>query len=245
MRAIFAGTRYANVTSTLALIVALGGTGAYAASKITSADIGRGQVKNANLANGAVTSAKVANGSLLARDFAQGQLRAGPSGATGAQGPAGPAGPAGSAGSAGSAGPALPDVLPKGQTLRGSYSFSGFYSGANLPHDAGPSDGQISFPIPLAAAPTVVLIRRKQPQNQEGDPTAQCPGSVLNPQAAPGYLCVYESGMADNKALYAFSPYNGVNGVATRFGVGLYITEPQATTSDHRTSKGSWAVTAP
>lgn len=242
MRAIFAGTRYANVTSTLALIVALGGTGAYAASKITSADIGRGQVKNANVANGAVTSAKVGNGSLLARDFAQGQLRAGPRGDMGAQGPGGQQGPAGPTGPAGTT---LPDVLPKGQTLRGSYSFSGFYSGANLPHDAGPSDGQISFPIPLAAAPTVVLIRRKQPQNQAGDPTAQCPGSVLNPQAAPGYLCVYESGMADNNALYSFSPYNGVNGVATRFGVGLYITEPQATTSDHRTSKGSWAVTAP
>jgi len=43
MRAIFAGTRYANVTSTHAPIVALGGTGAYAASKITSADIGHQQ----------------------------------------------------------------------------------------------------------------------------------------------------------------------------------------------------------
>jgi len=238
MRGIFAGTRYANVTSTLALIVALGGTGAYAASNITSRDIGKGQVKSANLATDAVTSSKIKNGSVLARDFRRGQL------APGRDGPKGDRGDKGDAG-ASRAGPALPDTLPSGETLRGAYAFSGFYSGADLPHDDSPADGQISFPIPLASAPTLVLIRRKQPNNEEGDPTAQCPGSVLNPQADPGYLCVYESRMADNTALYAFSPYDGTNNAATRFGVGLYITAPQAKTSDHRTSKGSWAVTAP
>ena len=50
MKPIFGGNRYANVTSTLALVVALGGTGAYAANTIGSKDIGNGQVKSADLA---------------------------------------------------------------------------------------------------------------------------------------------------------------------------------------------------
>jgi len=44
MKPIFSGNRYANITSTLALVVALGGTGAYAANSIGSRDIRNGQV---------------------------------------------------------------------------------------------------------------------------------------------------------------------------------------------------------
>ena len=40
---------YANITSTLALVVALGTGGAYAAGKVTSKDIVDGQVKAADL----------------------------------------------------------------------------------------------------------------------------------------------------------------------------------------------------
>lgn len=254
MKRIFGRARYANVTSTLALVVALGGTGAYAANTIGSKDIRNGQVKNADLASGAVTSGKVRNGTLLARDFKSGQLpkategAKGDKGAKGDTGASGATGATGATGARGPAGPPLPDTLPSGTTLRGSYSFSGYYSGSNpySVYDTGPADGQISFQIPLAAAPTVVLVKRKQPPAEaEGDPTAQCPGSVLNPQAAPGFLCVYESRIANNNGLESFSPYDGAPDTATRFGVGLNIDGPAGPGSIHRTSKGTWAVTAP
>ena len=49
--------RYAAVTSTIALIIALGGGTAYAAGLVTSADIKDGGVKRVDLAKGAVNGA--------------------------------------------------------------------------------------------------------------------------------------------------------------------------------------------
>jgi hypothetical protein len=63
---------YANVTATLALFIALGGS-SYAAVKITGK----------NVADGSLTTKDVKNRSLLKRDFKSGQL---PAGAPGAQG---------------------------------------------------------------------------------------------------------------------------------------------------------------
>ena len=94
-------TRYAVVTSTLALMIALGGT-SYAAVKI-----GTKQLKN-----NAVTSAKVKNGSLLSDDFKAGQTPAGP------VGPVGPAGP-------------LLATLPAGKSLTGSFAVGGKAPAAN------------------------------------------------------------------------------------------------------------------
>ena len=62
---------YANVTATLALVLALGGT-AYA-----GVTLGKGAVKGVNIAPNAITSPKVKDKSLLAKDFAPGQLPAG------------------------------------------------------------------------------------------------------------------------------------------------------------------------
>jgi hypothetical protein len=75
---------YANVTATLALIVALGGT-SYAAVSIDGADIQRKSIPLNRL---------------------KGKLPKGPRGATGSQGLAGAAGAAGAAGQTGEAGPA-------------------------------------------------------------------------------------------------------------------------------------------
>lgn len=75
--------RYANVTATLALIVALGGT-SYAAISLPKNSVG-----NRQLRTNAVTSSKVKNGSLLSKDFKLGQIPSGPKGATGPAGPAG------------------------------------------------------------------------------------------------------------------------------------------------------------
>jgi hypothetical protein len=85
MNRIFGGARYANVTATLALVLALGGT-SYAAIKLPA---------------NSVTSKQVKDKSLLKKDFKTGQLPAGKAGAAGAAGPAGPVGPQGFTGPAG------------------------------------------------------------------------------------------------------------------------------------------------
>lgn len=112
--------RYANVTATLSLIVALSGT-AYAASKIDSQDIANGQVKRADLGKGAVTTGKVRDGSLLKKDFKAGQLptgRTGPKGAAGAAGAPGPAGAKGDPGVSGATDPvAVVNVRADGTLL--------------------------------------------------------------------------------------------------------------------------------
>jgi hypothetical protein len=91
---------YANIASTLALVVALGGT-SYAAVAIPRNSIGSDQIIDSS-----ITSKDVKNGSLKSADFKVGELPAGAQGAPGAAGAVGPAGPAGPAGVAGAPGPA-------------------------------------------------------------------------------------------------------------------------------------------
>ena len=90
---------FANVTSMMALTIALGGT-SYAAQIKSKA------VKNSDLANSAVTGAKVKNGSLQAADFGSGQLPKGATGATGAPGAPGAPGTPGARGPTGTVGAA-------------------------------------------------------------------------------------------------------------------------------------------
>jgi hypothetical protein len=90
MKQMFSNGRYANVTATMALIVALGGT-SYAAIKLPANSVGSTQLKkhavtNSKLRANAVTSGTVRNGSLRAKDFKAGQLPAGPVGPAGAAG---------------------------------------------------------------------------------------------------------------------------------------------------------------
>ena len=60
-----------------------------------------------------------------------------------------------------------------------------------------------------------------------------------------GCLCVYESKIANSNGLESFSPFDGTPDTSTRFGVGLNIDGPAGPSALHRTSKGTWAVTAP
>jgi hypothetical protein len=87
---------YANVISTLALFLVLGGGAAYAASHLARNSVGTRQLKN-----NAVTGAKVMDGSLLAGDFKAGQIPAGPRGKDGPRGPKGDPGREGPPGAPG------------------------------------------------------------------------------------------------------------------------------------------------
>jgi hypothetical protein len=96
---------FANVTSFIALTVALGGT-SYAAIKLPSNSVGSSQIKRSGVASSdiranAVTGAKVKDGSLQAADFAANAVPRGAAGATGATGPAGAPGAPGTPGTPG------------------------------------------------------------------------------------------------------------------------------------------------
>jgi hypothetical protein len=81
---------FANVTSFIALAIALGGT-SYAAATLPRNSVGSAQIKKSGVASSdiksnAVTGAKVKDASLTAADFAANQLKAGPAGQNGAAG---------------------------------------------------------------------------------------------------------------------------------------------------------------
>jgi hypothetical protein len=86
---------WANVVSSLALFVAIGGV-SWAAVTLPKNSVGGSKIKK-----NAVTGVKVKDKSLKPSDFAPGALQAG----VGPAGPAGPVGPAGATGDKGDAGP--------------------------------------------------------------------------------------------------------------------------------------------
>ena len=96
---------YANVVASLALFVALGGTG-YAAVTITSKNVQNGSLTGTDIKNSSIASADVKNGSLLAQDFKVGQLVRGAPGAPGVPGVPGQPGSAGQKGDKGDTGEA-------------------------------------------------------------------------------------------------------------------------------------------
>ncbi len=142
---------------------------------------------------------------------------AGPAGKTGATGPAGPAGPAGAAGAkgetgaAGGQGPQGPqgpqgekgetgkegtpgkpgkngtfgdEPLPAGKTLTGVYAASGSAEGA---YPNGLVSTGVSFALPVAVEPAVHYFKvGETPLSGSG-----CKGSVAEPGAEEGNLCVF------------------------------------------------------
>lgn len=107
---------YANVMSTVAVFIALGGV-SWAAVTLPKDSVGATQLR----AN-AVTGAKVKNGSIGPSDLSASAKVAGPQGPAGAPGPAGPTGPAGSN--------ATVDGVAAGGALAGTYPSPSIAAGA-------------------------------------------------------------------------------------------------------------------
>jgi hypothetical protein len=189
---------FANVMATVAVAVALGGTGAAALTigtrqirdgAVTTAKLHSGAVTTAKLRNGAVTAAKIAPGALQGSHFAPGELPAGPAGSAGPQGPAGPRGPAGP----------LSDLVPEGVTLRGSYALGGTATVAGQLEV-----GSISFGFRVPFVTNVQVVHPGEPGS------ATCPGSPEDPKAGPEMLCVYESVSVNaGDGLGVYRPYPG------------------------------------
>lgn len=166
------------------------------------------------------------------------------------QGPAGPAGANGANGAAGAAGPegapwTTGGTLPSGETETGTWSgaFTTDYGGA-VP---------ISFSIPLAAPLDGSHVKKVgigvSPPAQCDDGTGEA-ASGANPEADPGFLCVFVTSFENGGSAGAVaSPLTGGSGAA-RTGAVVFIgttpakgEEPPSSAPD--TGMGTFAVTAP
>ncbi len=209
---------FANVTSCLALVFALGGT-AHAAGLIDGGDVKNGSLTGRDVKNGSLTGKDLRDGSVHSADLA-------PGAAPGSE-------------------------LSPGTLLRGAFA-----PGAGSPTSGGSSAAQgVSFAHPLASAPRAHVIPPR------ADPTADCPGTVADPRAARGQLCVYvrfvypHAGQVIVTAVdYADPDIEGINynlgtgsesvfgdGTVSRFGFRLAVTS----TSNIAQLEGTWAVRGP
>ncbi len=213
----------AMVVASIALAIALGGTGSAAIS------LPAGSVGTAQLKKNAVNSSKVKDRSLLAKDFKAGQL---PRGAKGAKGDTGSQGPQGVQGVQGPEGPFPSSDIPAGKTLRGNWIASGNAAGGSeLAFDT------VSFGFRLAAAPTAHLLAPAAP------PTPECPGSIDAPEAAAGHLCFYTYSSPNVGTRFTCNPINNTCGASltNRFGTVVRVTSVAA---GSYYSWGTWAVTS-
>lgn len=163
----------------------------------------------------------------------------GPQGIQGIQGVKGDKGDTGATGATGPVGP-ITGTLPSGVTLRGHFAIRLATVAAQR------VDSFIAFGFTLASAPTVNFI-----ENGGAVPAGCTGGTVGNPQAQPGNLCVYE-GPSDtnlNTAAGSFSVFNaaGTADTADTFGAGLRATALNGTAGAPVDTlfRGTWAVTAP
>lgn len=149
----------------------------------------------------------------------------------GRRGPAGPTGPTGATGVSGATGAtgALGVALPSGETETGV-----FFAEATAASSAEITSASISFPMPLAKAPTPTLVT--------SGTTANCQGSATKPTASAGYLCVYVGNTTNVAVSGIYDPYGGNAGTASGYGAGVVIDSAGA---GNFYADGTWAVTAP
>jgi Collagen triple helix repeat (20 copies) len=169
---------YANVAMTLALVFAMSG-GAYAASKylITSTKQISPKVLKSLQGRAGKAGANGAQGLAGAQGPAGAQGAQGPQGSAGAKGETGAPGPEGKKGENGTTG--FTSTLPKGKTLKGDWAVNIQSAPVGL------LIAGVSFGIPLEGAPIPVYVKAKEAAPEH------CTGSVTEPGAEAGYLCVF------------------------------------------------------
>ena len=152
---------YANVTGTLALFIALGGTG-YAAVTITGSNVRNSSLTGADVRNSSLTSGDIRNRSLLGIDFKLGQL---PTGARGPKGDPGTPGAAGAPGAPGAPGAGVGTITTRTSTVSAPVGVNDFSVACNAGERAlggggtGPaSDPEVfvagTFPSPATGGST-------------------------------------------------------------------------------------------
>jgi hypothetical protein len=137
------------------------------------------------------------------------------------------------------------ETLPSKKTEMGSW-------GMFVPPGGGGNVASISFPIPLASAldgdQVLGLPLGYNGEDEATEEHENCPGSTGNPQAKPGFLCVYTGMVAGSPLLETegiqiiFNPGSSsvFEGGASTAGAGLVLLEEAG-----GVISGTFAVTAP
>jgi len=178
-------------------------------------------------------------------------------GPKGAPGEAGPQGPAGAPGPEGQAGVCTEEntecVLPSGATETGNWSYSTL-GGIE-------EEGFMSISLPLQAEPELDSDRIKfnglavesaaERDAHGGEPwdTTHCPGTPADPEAMPGYLCVYASRVENLGEFERKQPQFPWGNATADFNSGVILTwwthESRFNGAAPGYALGSWAYTAP
>jgi hypothetical protein len=163
----------------------------------------------------------------IAKKYAGKQGPAGPAGTAGPAGPKGDTGAKGDKGDQGIQGPPGPllETLESGQSETGAWSFANFSTGEAVV--------TISYPFRLETAlPTSDIVFLEEGEEE----TTDCPGTVEEPEAAQGKLCIYQEpiGAEDVMQSVIFWPASMTTGASIAVkgeagGAGI----------------GTWALTAP
>jgi hypothetical protein len=152
-------------------------------------------------------------------------------GPAGAPGDPGPRGEMGEPGPAGEPGTFTGGDLPSGVTMRGAFRAGGNGPAAAIAQNA------VSFAFPLSADPIPHFIA------EDAVAPAECPGTVAQPEAAPGHLCLYEqfgsSAIGTSQSIN--NPVTNSSNSASKFGFAFSI---QTSVQGNFSSVGTWAVTA-
>jgi hypothetical protein len=132
-------------------------------------------------------------------------------------------------------------TLPSGRTLRGVF---GLYGHGEENNGLEAASGDVSFNPPLASAPSVKVV-----QFGTASSPPECPGTAASPQAAPGWLCVYENRAHNQRPGEDYpnvsAPGSGGSPTASRFGASLIVQGQASGTAWFYWSEGTWAVKAP
>jgi len=232
------------IIACLALILALGGSALAAKGALTpkqKKEVEKIAKKFAGKPG--APGAPGANGAPGAKGDAGAKGDTGATGPTGAPGTPGEPGTNGTDGEDGFCSESNPEcIAPSGATFTGAWSASG--SGANASERALVS---ISYPLRIPAMIDPALHVIVVAEGVQGAPGDHCPGSSGTPQAAPGYVCFYETanfnatGLAES--VNNFAGQSGAGFADFGSGVTLFVTPAEA--GSRVSDWGTWAVTAP
>jgi hypothetical protein len=200
------------IIAIVALIAALGGTAFAAVDRLSKQE--KKEVK------------------VIAKQFA-------PAVVPGATGPAGSKGDAGPRGETGSEGPEGPQGIPgepgptetkapSGKTMKGVWGFTA--TGVEYTY------AQISFPLFLTAEPEPHYLPSDWPTGASTEEKENCPGTVGEPKAKVGHLCIYDKGLENASPSEFVSDDNFRSGFLFKFNL-----ENEANFAE---AHGTWAVTA-
>ena len=211
---------YANLMATLAVFSVLGGS-AYAAGELitSSHQIAKHVIVSRNIKNGTIKLANLTPGARLALK--------GPQGAPGAPGAS-----------------VFDNAIPSGTTVTGAWG--GRYIAPQL---AANNSYLLSTSFPVKApAPLSDAAVNVAPNTDAGDPDSSCTGTVDNPTAPAGKVCVY-IGSSNNATVTGFklvSPGTSGTQPADAYGFIVRVLDKGTVGNTATTAaEGTWAYTAP